>query len=714
MSSYDGATAGEVETRWQARWDASGAYDASTDAPDGAETFLVLDMFPFPSAAGLHVGHPLGYVATDVAARFARMRGAHVLHALGFDAFGVPAEQYAIGTGRHPARTTTDNIATYRAQTHRLGLGHDPRRSFSTTDPAYYRWTQWIFARIYDAWFDETQDRARPVADLVVQFESGRRTTPRPWADLSPGERADLVDAHRLARRARSTVNWCPGLGTVLADAEVTDGGRSERGDFPVYRRDLVQWELRITAYAGRLLRDLEPLDWPESIKALQRHWITAPMHDWVFSRQRYWGEPFPVVFDEDDRPHLLPDDLLPVTLPELETFAPEPADEHSDPVAPLERATDWVHVTLDLGDGPRRYRRETSTMPQWAGSCWYHLWYLRDVDGVPRFPSREVLDRWTAPTPAKPLGGVDLYVGGAEHAVLHLLYARFWHKVLYDLGHVPSPEPFARLVNQGYVQAWAYRDARGVPVAPADVEETDDGFRNRTDGGVVTRSLGKMGKSLRNSVTPDELVARFGADTFRLHLMSAAPVEVSRVWDTAAVVGSHRFLQRLWRTVVGPDGTSRVADVGVPDDVQAAVDELVREAARGYPALRFNTIQARANAVVTALLRSETTPQAAARGVVAALFPLVPHVCAELWERMGETSPLDRGPFPEPSGAVAPAEVTYPVRVAGRVRGRVTLPADARPDDVERVAVRSVEAWLPAVYRVRVVPGRIVVVEPA
>ena len=711
-TTYDGTTAGEVEARWQARWDAAGAYDAGTEVPVGEPTFLVLDMFPFPSAAGLHVGHPLGYVATDVAARFARMRGAHVLHALGYDAFGLPAEQYAIETGLHPARATADNVATYCAQTHRLGLGHDPRRTFTTTDPAYYRWTQWIFARIYDAWYDEAQDRARPVAELVDDYGSGRRTPPRPWAAMSPGERADLVDAHRLARRARSTVNWCPALGTVLADAEVTDDGRSERGNFPVHRRELVQWELRITTYSQRLLRDLEPLDWPESIKALQRHWITMPMHDWVFSRQRYWGEPFPVVYDEDDRPHLLPDDLLPVTLPDLASFAPGPADEHSDPVAPLERATDWVHATLDLGDGPRRYRRETSTMPQWAGSCWYHLWYLRDLTGD-GFPSPDVLARWTGPADDKPLGGVDLYVGGAEHAVLHLLYARFWHKVLHDLGFVPSPEPFARLVNQGYVQAWAYRDARGVPVAPADVVEADGGFRRASDGGGVTRTLGKMGKSLKNSVTPDELVDRFGADTFRLHLMSAAPVEVSRVWETAAVVGSHRFLQRLWRTVVAPDGTSRVTDHEPTDDVRAAVDALVGEAARGYPALRFNTIQPRANAAVTLLLRAGTTPRSAARAVVSALFPLVPHVCAELWERMGETSPLDRGPFPVASGVHEPAEVTYPVQVAGRVRARVTVPSDASPDDVERAAVAAVAGWLPTAYRVRVVPGRIVVVEP-
>ena len=441
---YDARLASEIELRWQDRWEREGTFHAANPVGDltagfGAEAgrpkFYLLDFFPYPSGIGLHVGHPLGYIGTDVFGRYLRMTGHHVLHPFGFDTFGLPAEQYAIDTGQHPAVTVRQNADVMRRQLRRLGLGHDRRREIMTSDPSYYRWTQWIFLRIFGSWYDPAADKARPVSDLITEFASGRRATPdgRPWPDLTAAEQADAVDAHRLAYLAEQVVNWCPGLGTVLADEEVTDQGRSAVGNYPVYRRPLRQWMLRITAYAERLLAGLDEVDWPESVKRLQRNWIGPPggpyhLKDWLFSRQRYWGEPFPIVYDEEDpaRPIALPAAMLPVTLPELTDFRPVPQDDASDPVPALARAPGWAEVTLDLGDGPRRYRRELNVMPQWAGSCWYYLRYT-DPFNQTALAEPQIERYWMSPS------GVDLYVGGVEHAVLHLLYARFWHKVLYD-----------------------------------------------------------------------------------------------------------------------------------------------------------------------------------------------------------------------------------------------------------------------------------------
>ncbi|MHB1930744.1 MAG: class I tRNA ligase family protein, partial [Acidimicrobiales bacterium] len=650
---YTGALAGEIEGRWQARWAEERTFVVPrTTQPGEAGKFFLMDMFPYPSGSGLHVGHPLGYIATDVYGRYLRMIGYRVLHTLGYDAYGLPAEQYAIETGTDPRSTTEANVERYRAQIARLGLAHDPTRSVATTDESFYRWTQWIFLQIYNAWYDTTSGRARPIAELIAAYETGEVATPdgRPWAQLDDREQAEAVDGRRLAYRARVPVNWCPGLGTVLANEEVTAEGRSERGNFPVFKRELVQWMMRITAYADRLLEDLDHLDWPHSVKTMQRNWIgrsegasilfplrgldtslevfttrpdtlfgatymvIAPEHplvdelvpevwpvpapgswtggaaappeavkayraraaamtdgdrqaearpktgvwtgayatnpgtgeavpvfaadyvlagygtgaimavpahdqrdfefarafgleirpvvaatdgrdphdtsgwadayigdgeiinstgegvsidglrvaaaqraivswmesagagrrtvtyklrDWLFSRQRYWGEPFPIVFDESGHPHALPDSTLPVRLPEIDDYRPralDPDDADSDPEPPLARATDWLEVTLDLGDGPKRYRRETHTMPQWAGSCWYELRYL-DPDNDRELVAPELERFWMGPQWEGDTGGVDLYVGGVEHAVLHLLYSRFWHKVLYDLG---------------------------------------------------------------------------------------------------------------------------------------------------------------------------------------------------------------------------------------------------------------------------------------
>src|SRR5208283_2048139 len=484
---YGARLASEIELCWQDRWEREGTFhaanpvggalsdgtlsDGTLSAGFGAESgrpkFYLLDFFPYPSGIGLHVGHPLGYIGTDVFGRYLRMTGHHVLHPFGFDTFGLPAEQFAIETGQHPAVTVQQNAAVMRRQLRRLGLGHDRRREIMTSDPSYYRWTQWIFLRLFGSWYDPAADKARPVGDLIAEFASGRRATPdgRPWRDLAAAERADAVDARRLAYLSEQVVNWCPGLGTVLADEEVTEQGRSAVGNYPVYRRPLRQWMLRITAFAERLLAGLDEVDWPESVKRLQRNWIGpsgGPYHlkDWLFSRQRYWGEPFPIVYDEADpaRPIALPDDMLPVTLPELTDFRPVPQDDASDPVPALARAPGWAEVTLDLGDGPRRYRRELNVMPQWAGSSWYYLRYLDPFNQTA--PADPQIERyWMSPA------GVDLYVGGVEHAVLHLLYARFSHMVLYDCGVTSTPEPFGKLFNQGYILADAFTDARGLYV---------------------------------------------------------------------------------------------------------------------------------------------------------------------------------------------------------------------------------------------------------
>jgi leucyl-tRNA synthetase len=852
------------------------------------------------------------------------MTGHNVLHAMGFDAFGLPAEQYAVQTGQHPRKTTEDNIDNYRRQIRRLGLGHDDRRSVATTDVEFYRWTQWIFLQVFNAWFDPEQDKARPIEELVAEFEAGARSTPdgRPWADLPEVERRRIVDGHRLAYRSDAPVNWCPALGTVLANEEVTSDGRSERGNFPVYKRNLTQWMMRITAYADRLIADLDRLDWPESIKIMQRNWIgrshganvhfatdagpltvfttrpdtlfgatymvVAPEHpvlsalfpgawpegtpeawtrgfaspaeaveayraeaaaksdvdrqadakektgvftgayavnpatgkqipvfaadyvlmgygtgaimavpgqdqrdwdfaaefglpvvrtvappegfegeaytgegpavnshndeisldgmevaqakaaitawlsargsgegtvqyklrDWLFSRQRYWGEPFPIVYDETGLPIALPESMLPVELPEVDDYAPRvvaDGDVSSDPEPPLGRAAEWANVELDLGDGPRTYRRELNTMPQWAGSCWYEMRYL-DPTNHDRFVDREVEKYWMGPQAPGETGGVDLYVGGAEHAVLHLLYARFWHKVLYDLGQVTSEEPFRRLFNQGYIQAYAYVDARGTYVPAEEVVEVDGGYSWR--GEPVRREYGKMGKSLKNVVTPDAMSDRYGADTFRLYEMSMGPLEVSRPWETRAVVGSYRFLQRVWRLVVDEHtGDVRVSEDAPDDETLRLLHKTIDGVRTDFAALRFNTAVAKLIELNNHLVAAgRPAPRAVVEPLVLMMAPLVPHIAEELWSRLGHDETLAFAPFPEADPALLLAEtVEYPVQVNGKVRGRVTVPADATEDEVSSAALA--ESHVAGILdgreprKVIVVPGRIVTV---
>lgn len=901
---YTAELAGEIERAWQQQWTQDGTFDVANPvgslAPtDGstvpADKMFVQDMFPYPSGEGLHVGHPLGYIATDVYARYYRMTGRNVLHALGFDAFGLPAEQYAIQTGTHPRTRTEANIVNFRRQLGRLGLGHDARRSFSTTDVDYYKWTQWIFLQIFNAWFDTLQNKARPIADLIAEFEAGTRTVGdgRAWADLDADARADVIDSHRLVYLADSVVNWCPGLGTVLANEEVTSDGRSERGNFPVFRKRLRQWMMRITAYSDRLLEDLDVLDWPDKVKAMQRNWIgrstgasvqfgtdagdievfttrpdtlfgatymvLAPEHDlvdrlvadawpadvdqrwtygaatpveavrayrsaiaaksdlerqenksktgvflgayatnpanghqvpvfiadyvlagygtgaimavpggdqrdwdfatefglpivevvaggdtsteaytghgplvnsgfldgldvtaakeamterltadgrgrarveyklrdWLFARQRYWGEPFPIVYDAQGRAHGLPQDLLPVELPDVPDYSPvsfDPDDADSEPSPPLGKVTDWVNVELDLGDGLKTYTRDTNVMPQWAGSSWYELRYT-DPYNKEALCAKENEAYWMGPRPDEhgpsDPGGVDLYVGGVEHAVLHLLYSRFWHKVLFDLGHVSSREPYRRLVNQGYIQAFAYTDARGSYVPAAEVVERDGKFFYHD--AEVKQEFGKIGKSLKNSVSPDEICDNYGADTLRVYEMSMGPLEASRPWATKDVVGAYRFLQRVWRLVVDEEtGAVRVNEhAALDDETERLLHRTIAATADDYAALRNNTAAAKLIEYTNHLTKQSVTARAALEPLVLMVAPLAPHLAEELWRRLGHDGSLAHGPFPVADERFLVEDtVEYPVQVNGKVRGRVTVAADAPADVVEAAAL--------------------------
>jgi leucyl-tRNA synthetase len=938
---YTAQLAGEIEVAWQQRWEDEGTFHAPNpvgalsegfEKVDGQPKLFVMDMFPYPSGAGLHVGHPLGYIGTDVFARYHRMTGHNVMHTMGYDAFGLPAELYAVQTGQHPRVTTDENIATMRRQLRRLGLGHDSRRSISTIDEGYYRWTQWIFLQIFCSWYDTDADRARPIEELVVELEAGTRVpgegtnpTGKPWAELTDTEKRVVVDNHRLAYVSEAPVNWCPALGTVLSNEEVTAEGRSERGNHPVFRRPLRQWMLRITSYADRLVRDLETIDWPEPIKLMQRNWIgrskgarvtfptkrgpgievfttrpdtlfgatymvLAPEHplvdeltadvwpgdvpaswsggfatpaeavdayrrqasrrsdierqvesrektgvfvgsyavnpttgteipifvadyvlmgygtgaimavpgqderdwefaevfelpivrtvqppegfegkayvgegpainsandevsldglevedakrtiidwlerkgqgtgtvtyklrDWLFSRQRYWGEPFPIVYDPDDGlPRAVPESMLPVLLPDVADYSPatyDDDDDTSDPVPPLSRATDWVEVELDLGEGPKRYRRETNTMPNWAGSCWYHLRYIDPVDEEHLVdPAND--SYWMGPRHPGDAGGVDLYVGGAEHAVLHLLYARFWQKVLYDLGHVSSFEPYYRLFNQGLVQAYEYTDDRGIYVQAAEVVEEDGRYLH--EGQPVNRALGRMGKSRKNAVAPDEMYASYGADTLRLYEMFTGPLDQSRPWETKAVVGVYRLLQRIWRNVIDEHtGAVTVSDADSPDEeTQRALARTVDAVRDSMAKLRFNVAIAKLtelNNHLTARYPSGGVPRPVAEALVLMLAPFAPHVSEELWTRLGHPTSLAHGPFPEADPALLVDDtVEVPVQVNGKVRARVTVPTGTDAEALEAAARADAKvADLlsgKTVRKVIAVPGRMV-----
>jgi leucyl-tRNA synthetase len=716
--------------------------------------------------------------------------------------------------------------------------------------------------------------RARPISELVDEFASGKRDTGMgAWSGLSKVEQQDAINNHRLVYLSNAPVNWCPGLGTILANEEVTAEGRSDIGNYPVFKRNMRQWTMRITKYADRLLDDLDRLDWPDAIKLMQRNWIgrsegarvrfgsaagpievfttrpdtlfgatfmvlspehplvdalttseqqsavakyretaaalqdadrtddsrkktgvfigayatnpvngaqipvwiadyvlmgygtgaimavpsgderdmefataynlpvievvnedgeyvnssndsvslngkrtkaeaislmtawldkndhgnsaiTYKLRDWLFSRQRYWGEPFPIVYDENDQPISVPASALPVLLPELADFKPQaldPNDETTNPIPPLARIQDWVNVTLDLGDGPKQYRREVNVMPQWAGSCWYELRYL-DPTNTEAFIDKDVEKYWMGPKHDGHTGGVDLYVGGVEHAVLHLLYARFWHKVLHDLGHVSSEEPFHRLFNQGYIQAYAYRDERGQTVPANEVEEANGTYT--WQGEKVIREYGKMGKSLKNIVTPDEMYDEFGADTFRLYEMSTGPLDASRPWNTRDVVGMQRFLQRSWRNLVDEDtGALHVSDAEAPLQLKRDLHKAIHGVGIDMQNLRFNTAISKLielnNALTIYVNEHGSTPREVAVPLVQMLSPLCPHMAEELWSMLGQTTELTFAPFPVADPALLVSDtIEIPIQVNGKVRSKLSVVPTVTDDELRALAL--------------------------
>ncbi len=820
----------DIERKWQAYWEKHQTF-RSVEVPSKPKRY-VLDMFPYPSGAGLHVGHPEGYTATDILCRYLRMKGVNVMHPMGWDAFGLPAERYAMQTNIHPRITTEENIATFRRQIKMLGLSYDWSREIDTTDPAYYRWTQWIFLKIYDSWYDHRARQARPIEALIEELnESGTTKLPLEeqisadeWKRMSRKQQHDLLAQFRLAYLAEVPVNWCEALGTVLANEEVEEW--CEKG-YEVVRRPMKQWMMRITAYAERLLDDAATLDWPTSTLEQQRNWIgksegaeinfpiegraerirvfttrpdtifgatymvLAPEHplvavltaneqrsvveayrqqaamkseiergmekektgvftgsyavnpaaenkipiwiadyvlmgygtgaimavpgqderdwefaevhglpivrtvqppegfegkaylgegpainsgflnslgvhdakkrivawleetgfgrptvqyklrDWLFSRQRYWGEPIPIIHLEDGTMKALREDELPLLLPDLEKFQPSGTTE-----SPLALATHWVHV-IDPETGMKG-RRETNTMPQWAGSCWYYLRYL-DPKNASAFCAPEKERYWMP---------VDLYVGGAEHAVLHLMYARFWHKVLYDLEYVSTPEPFMKLRHQGIILG---EDSR------------------------------KMSKSRGNVINPDDVVAQYGADAMRLFEMFLGPLEEMKPWSTRGVEGVYRFLNRVWRLFIDEEGRldGRIQDVEPTAAFERLYHQTVKKVGEDIEALRFNTAIAQLMIFVNEAMKLEARPRRLLESFVLLLAPFAPHMAEELWERLGYMQTLAYEPWPvfDPEKTIEETiEVVF--QVNGKVRSKVQVALGTDERELEQMAL--------------------------
>ena len=908
MPSYHPAA---IEPRWQDYWLKNKTFRTPDPEAGGAgkPKYYILDMFPYPSGAGLHVGHPEGYTATDILARYKRMRGFAVMHPMGWDAFGLPAEQYAIETGTHPRVTTEKNINTFRRQIQMLGFSYDWDREVDTTNPNYFRWTQWIFLLLHDTWFDAAAKKGRPIAELPIPAEV-----------KSQGEAAvrKYRDSKRLAYQAEVPVNWCSALGTVLANEEVIDG-RSERGGHPVVRLPLRQWMLRITDYADRLLEDLDTVDWPASIQEMQRNWIgrsegaevdftallpgggertlrvfttrpdtlfgatymvLAPEHplvpdlttgnqmpavttyrdqasrksdfertelaqektgvftgsyavnpvngkqvpiwiadyvlagygtgaimavpahderdhafavkfnlpiiqvvspqdgaeiaegaafcepglarnsgfldglktpeaksrmidwleketkgtrkvnyklrDWLFSRQRYWGEPFPLLHEigADGEPtgRIEPLDRaeLPLKLPVLDDYKPS-----GRPEPPLGKATDWVEVQRD----GTTWRRELNTMPQWAGSCWYYLRYL-DPKNDQAFcdPAKE--NYWMP---------VDLYVGGAEHAVLHLLYSRFWHKVLFDRGHVKTAEPFKRLVNQGMILgemeytafknpagAWVQpnqRDKEGVEAVRLNedqVEKKGDSFVLKADPGIkVDARANKMSKSRGNVINPDEVVKDYGADSLRLYEMFMGPLEATKPWSMRGVEGVYRFLSRVWRVFMDDRAEEMKLNpqvtAGAPDaETLRALHQTIKRVTEDLDHMRFNTAIAAMMEYTNHLTPLASKPRAALEPFVLLLAPFAPHLAEELWRALGhaETLAYESWPSFDPALLVA-STIEIPVQVNGKLRSKLVVAPDTAKEELEKMALADpkVQENLAgrAPKKVIVVPGKLV-----
>ena len=855
-----------IEQKWQDFWHSNKTFKA----PDGSDKpkYYVLDMFPYPSGAGLHVGHPEGYTASDIVSRYKRMAGFNVLHPMGWDAFGLPAEQYAVQTGTHPAVTTQKNIDNMRRQIQSLGFSYDWDREVNTTDVHYVKWTQWIFLKFFNSFFDDEQQKARPIEELPIPD------------GLSVSEREKYINDHRLAYESEAPVNWCPALGTVLANEEVI-GGVSERGGHPVIRKPMRQWMLRITKYTERLLDGLDGLDWSDSIKKLQSDWIgksigaevdfvlatennpltpsgysplaggeplkqkirvfttrpdtlfgatymvmspehklvneittaeykaaveaykdqaakksdldrtdlakdktgqftgayainpvngeklpiwisdyvlisygtgaimAVPAHDerdfefatkfdlpiiqvvqpdsgtgfqpvnagtgvnenhgvsahgqdahatkhgqdahatcfagdgtainsgeftglrtpefkekitawleseglgkkavnyklrdWLFSRQRYWGEPFPILHTEDGRIVALKESDLPLRLPELEDYKPSESGE-----PPLSKATDWVNVTLPDGT---KARRETNTMPQWAGSCWYYLRYMDPKNDAAAVDFDK--QKYWLP--------IDLYIGGAEHAVLHLLYSRFWHKLLHDLGYVSTQEPYQKLINQGMIL----------------------GEDNQ-----------KMSKSRGNVINPDDVVKDYGSDSMRLYEMFMGPLEATKPWSMQGVEGVHRFLQRVWRAVVDPETgrlASSVGDIEPNEETERILHQTIKKVTEDIDGFAFNTAISQMMIFVNTLYKQDVRPVSVLKPFVLILSPFAPHLCEELWQRLGGKTTLAYEPWPafDPE-KTKEKEIELAVQVMGKVKDKIMVAADASEEQIQAKALAS------------------------
>jgi leucyl-tRNA synthetase len=813
-----------IEQKWQQYWEHNKTF-AANDCDTAKPKYYVLDMFPYPSAQGLHVGHPEGYTASDIVGRYKRMKGFNILHPMGWDAFGLPAEQYAIQTGTHPAETTQKNVDGIRRQIKSLGFSYDWDREVNTTDPNYYKWTQWIFLNLFNYYFDEKEQKAKPISQLPVP------------PDLSGDEKRKYIDDHRLAYEAKMPVNWCPALGTVLANEEVV-GGVSERGGHPVIRKPMRQWLLRITEYAERLLEDLAEVDWPEPIKEMQRNWIgksigaevdfkvagrddiirvfttrpdtlfgatymvLAPEHqlvdvittkdkkaevkkyreeaarksdldrtdlakektgvftgaytvnpvndskipiwisdyvlisygtgaimavpahddrdfefakkfnlpiiqvveppdaqqvslveqgklcftgdgtainsgqftglktpdfkeritnwlgqkglgkkainyklrDWLFSRQRYWGEPIPVVHCDKCGIVALPESALPLKLPEMRDYRPPATGE-----PPLSKATEWLKTICPQCGG--KALCETNTMPQWAGSCWYYLRYIDPNNNACSCDSAK--EKYWMP--------VDLYIGGAEHAVLHLLYSRFWHKFLFDIGYVSTKEPFKKLVNQGMILG-------------------EDGQ--------------KMSKSRGNVVNPDKVVADYGADSMRLYEMFMGPLEAVKPWSMQGLEGVYRFLQRVWRLVVDEETgalSASVQDTSADEATSRLLHQTIKKVGGDVETFGFNTAISAMMILTNHLARQPVVPKSVVETLVLILSPFAPHIAEELWQKLGHGKSIAYEDWPKfDPELVKEAEVELAIQVNGKIKDKIVVSAQADDEQIKQKALAS------------------------
>ncbi|MGD0582379.1 MAG: leucine--tRNA ligase [Bacteroidales bacterium] len=875
----------EIEKKWQKFWEENKTFKTPDDLTNPNKCYI-LDMFPYPSGAGLHVGHPEGYTATDIYARYKRMKGFNVLHPMGWDAFGLPAEQYAIQTGTQPAITTRNNCDTFRRQIKELGLSYDWEREINTTDPEYFRWTQWIFIRIYNTWFDESAGRGRPISELPIpdEIRKGGKDQVRKY-----------TDSKRLAYYDNAQVWWCPNCNIVCANEEVLSDGSHEKCGHIVEKRNLKQWMLRIPLYAERLLSGIDSLNWPEGIKDMQRNWIgrstgaevdfsideleekikvfttrpdtlfgatymvLAPEHslvekmttennriqvtayskasslksdldrtdlsrektgvftgryainpvnlkkipvwvadyvltgygtgaimavpahdirdfefaekfdlpivciqdpavtdpeqkkrilagkecwtedgsyisssdkvtgidinglnkeagiarmiqwlelknigkakvnyklrDWLFSRQRYWGEPFPVIHWEDGEITLADESDLPVELPEMEKYLPGETGE-----SPLANALEWLTVT---GKDGRRGRRETNTMPQWAGSCWYYLRYI-DPHNDRQIFDLEKVKYWMP---------VDLYIGGAEHAVLHLLYSRFWHKILFDLGIVTTDEPYQRLFNQGMILAFAFETEKGAKVSTDLVEEKDGKYFNRETGEELRQIVAKMSKTLKNVVNPDDVTARYGADSLRLYEMFMGPLDVTKPWDDKGVKGVFGFLSRTFRFF---SEKANITDGEEDKEILKGLHQTIKKVEGDIENLRFNTAISAMMIFLNLATKKGKVTRDTALAFIRILSPFAPHMSEEIWGMLGKTNTIAYEPWPVVNEEYLKEDVyEYPVSFNGKLRFKVELPLTLGREEIIRIVLADERArkWLEGKTPVNIifVPGKII-----